>query len=209
MKVSKPFKFKQFTVEQDKCALKVNTDAVLLGALTDFADPANILEIGTGTGVISLMLAQRFRNAKVHGFEIEEQAFLQTRANFSNSPWADRLSVEHLPFQEFSPGQKYDLIVSNPPYVAEHEMETLQADVRLHEPHAALVAGPDGLDVVRRLIAEAPRNLAAEGRLLIEISPEQADAVRELLEPRGGYEEVRIIKDLAGRERVAMARRAH
>jgi tRNA1Val (adenine37-N6)-methyltransferase len=133
MKLSKPFKFKQFTVEQDKSALKVNTDAVLLGALADFPKPGNILEIGTGTGVISLMLAQRFPEAKIQGVEIEEGAFSQTLGNFSNSPWADRLSVEHLAFQEFSPDRKYELIVSNPPYFSNHLKTTNQArNIALH-----------------------------------------------------------------------------
>ncbi|MBS9525561.1 methyltransferase [Litoribacter alkaliphilus] len=120
MKVARPFRFKQFTVEQDRCALKVNTDAVLLGALASFDQPERTLEVGTGSGVISLMLAQRYPSTLITGVEIEDGAFEQSRGNFQNCPWSDRLQVFHQPFQSFRPKEKFDLIVSNPPYFENH-----------------------------------------------------------------------------------------
>ena len=135
MKVSKPFVFKKFTVKQDRCALKVNTDAVLLGALAEAKNPDNIMDIGTGTGVISLMLAQRFPHALIHGVEIESNAFTQTLENYSESPWAERLVISHLPFQEMADNcdKKFDLIVSNPPYYKDH-LKTLipERNIALH-----------------------------------------------------------------------------
>jgi tRNA1Val (adenine37-N6)-methyltransferase len=113
------FKFKQFEVAQDQCAQKIGTDAVLLGAWTDPQDkPYSILDIGTGTGVIALMMAQRFSRAQVDAIEIDDAAFEQAMANFENSPYADRLFCYHAAFQEFYEDveERYDLIISNPPF---------------------------------------------------------------------------------------------
>jgi tRNA1Val (adenine37-N6)-methyltransferase len=85
------FRFKQFSVDQTGCAMKINTDGVLLGAIAGEGEPVNILDIGTGTGVIALMLAQRFTNAKVNAVEIDEQAAATAKNNFSNSPFENRI----------------------------------------------------------------------------------------------------------------------
>src|SRR5436190_2085315 len=116
MKVS-PFRFKFFTVHQDKCAMKVGTDAVLLGAWVNPENAKLILDIGSGSGIISLMLAQKSLS-EIHAIDIEENAFEQARENFLISPWYNRLKPFHQSFQEFSEStkNKYDLIVSNPPY---------------------------------------------------------------------------------------------
>ena len=105
------FRFKQFSVEQDDVAMKVGTDGVLLGAWAECDGARRILDIGTGTGVIALQMAQRNPTAQVQAVEIDETAAHRARANFDNSPWAERLEV-----QEFSPTEKFDLIISNPPY---------------------------------------------------------------------------------------------
>ena len=110
------FKFKQFAVEQDDVAMKVGTDGVLLGAWAECEGARRILDIGTGTGVIALQMAQRNPTAQVQAVEIDETAARRARANFDNSPWAERLEVEQTPVQEFSPAEKFDLIISNPPY---------------------------------------------------------------------------------------------
>ena len=110
------FRFKQFAVEQDDVAMKVGTDGVLLGAWADCDCAKRILDIGTGTGVIALMLAQRNTEAQVQAVEIDEIAVKRARANFDNSPWAERLNVECCAVQAFNPNEKFDLIISNPPY---------------------------------------------------------------------------------------------
>lgn len=113
------FKFKQFDVDQSGCAMKINTDGVLLGALAEANRPLTILDIGTGTGVIALMLAQRFRDAKIDAVEIDQSAAETAGQNFQNSPFADRLTLYPSGFAEFFdryPEKKYDLIVSNPPF---------------------------------------------------------------------------------------------
>src|SRR3569832_358514 len=113
------FHFKQFNVDQTGCAMKINTDGVLLGALADANSPKTILDIGTGTGVIALMLAQRFTRAKIDAVEIDEQATETAVRNFADSPLAERLTVYPFGFVDFFdkyPGRRYDLIVSNPPF---------------------------------------------------------------------------------------------
>lgn len=110
------FKFKQFEVDQTNCAMKINTDGVLLGALVESDSPQRILDIGTGTGVIALMLAQRFEDAQIEAVEIDTGAALTAGNNFSNSVFKERLSISHTAIEQFNATKKFDLIVSNPPY---------------------------------------------------------------------------------------------
>ncbi|MFC2104930.1 tRNA1(Val) (adenine(37)-N6)-methyltransferase [Bacteroidota bacterium] len=111
------FKFKQFTIYQDKCAMKVGTDGVLLGAWTSYEKTNEILDIGTGTGLIALMLAQR-SNANIDALEIDHSACEQAKENVINSPWQGRIKIINNSIQDYtkSSTKKYDLIVSNPPY---------------------------------------------------------------------------------------------
>ena len=130
---SKPFKFKQFTVNQDKCAMKIGTDAVLLGAWTNIENnPFSVLDIGSGTGVISLIMAQRCYAELIDALEIDSNAYEQCVENFENSQWSDRLFCYHASLQEFTEeiDDKYDLIVSNPPfyqdnYISENKQRVL------------------------------------------------------------------------------------
>ena len=115
------FHFKQFTIHQDRCAMKIGTDGVLLGAWASLEhDPESILDIGTGTGVIALMLAQRATAKTIDALEIDENAYEQCVENFECSPWADILFCYHAAFDEFvnEVDDVYDLIVSNPPFFA-------------------------------------------------------------------------------------------
>tara|TARA_R110000851_G_scaffold207537_1_gene359617 strand:- start:114557 stop:115294 length:738 start_codon:yes stop_codon:yes gene_type:complete len=115
----KPFKFKQFTIEQDRCAMKIGTDGVLLGAWVSLKNnPFSILDIGAGTGIIALQLAQRSHAEMIDALEIDENAYEQCVDNFENSPWSDRLFCYHASLEEFVEEieDKYDLIISNPPF---------------------------------------------------------------------------------------------
>ncbi|MCF6348724.1 MAG: methyltransferase [Flavobacteriaceae bacterium] len=117
--MNKPFSFKQFTIHQDKCAMKVGTDGVLLGAWTSIKNnPNSILDIGTGTGLIALQLAQQSDALTIDAIEIDDNAFEQAIENFENSNWGDRLFCYHASLQEFTQeiDEQYDLIVSNPPF---------------------------------------------------------------------------------------------
>jgi len=127
------FQFKQFSIEQDRCAMKIGTDGVLLGAWTPIDNnPRSILDIGTGTGIIALMLAQRSNSEQIDGLEIDEEAYEQAVDNFENSIWSERLFCFHAGLDEFveEPEDEYDLIVSNPPfYTDDFKSATEQRDL--------------------------------------------------------------------------------
>jgi tRNA1Val (adenine37-N6)-methyltransferase len=112
------FQFKQFLIVQERSAMKVGMDGVLLGAWANVSGAKRILDIGTGTGLIALMMAQRNAEANIDAIEIEQEAFHEALFNVKQTPWSNRISVECCQFQEFArkTGLKYDLIISNPPY---------------------------------------------------------------------------------------------
>lgn len=120
--MSKHFKFKQFTIHQDRCAMKVGTDGVLLGAWASLeGNPTSILDIGAGTGLIALQLAQRSNAETIDAIELDDSAYEQCVENFEASEWGDRLFCYHASLQEFEEEieDTYELIVSNPPFYAE------------------------------------------------------------------------------------------
>lgn len=111
------FHFKKFSVRHDRSGMKVGTDGVLLGAWADVTNATQILDIGTGTGVISLMLAQRAaESVTIDAIEIDDQAYADARENVAASPWHDRINVHHSSIQNFNTSARFDLIVTNPPY---------------------------------------------------------------------------------------------
>ncbi|MGI9273899.1 MAG: tRNA1(Val) (adenine(37)-N6)-methyltransferase [Endozoicomonas sp.] len=109
------FQFKQFRIEQDQCAMKVTTDACIFGARTDVENSRRILDIGAGSGLLSLMAAQR-TSAVIDALEIDELAAKQAEQNFSSSPWANRLQLIHSSVQSFQSDDGYDTIICNPPF---------------------------------------------------------------------------------------------
>lgn len=150
-----PFKFKEFTVIQDKCAMKVGTDGVLLGAWVNIGPRVeSILDIGTGTGLIALQMAQRSDAELIDALEIETNAFEQAVENFENSAWSNRLFCYHASLQEFGEeiDEKYDLIISNPPYFND-SFKTLQED-RAIARHTGSLNFYELLSVSARLLAE-------------------------------------------------------
>lgn len=112
------FNFKQFTINQEKSTFKVGTDGVLLGAYADVTGVKRILDIGTGTGLIALMLAQR-SEAEIVAIEPDHNSFIQSCENINNSPWKERIRVIESTLQEFNDENKFDLIVTNPPYFSD------------------------------------------------------------------------------------------
>ncbi len=112
----KPFRFQQFDINQSSDVFRVGTDAVLIGALSNVISAKQILEVGTGTGIISLMLAQRNLNANILAIDINSEAVNISQNNFSNSPFSDRIKSQLQDFKNFETEEKFDLIISNPPY---------------------------------------------------------------------------------------------
>lgn len=153
--------------------MKINTDGVLLGALADEENPLSILDIGTGTGVIALMLAQRFINAQIDAVEIDESAAKTATANFENSPFADRLALYSSGFEAFfeaHPDKKYDLIVSNPPFYI-NSLKSPGAKKTLAK-HA-----DDGF--FDQLIQDVAAHLNANGVFWLILPPETATLVKQ------------------------------
>ena len=112
----KPFRFKQFSLLDNNCAHKIGTDGVLLGAWASHPSPKRILDVGCGSGLIAMMLAQRYSTATIHGVEVESLAAQQARENVKNSIFKSQIEIFPTDFNDFKPTLKYDLIVSNPPF---------------------------------------------------------------------------------------------
>ncbi len=162
--MSAPFQFKQFTITQDQCAMKVGTDGVLLGAWADVAGTKTILDIGTGTGLIALMMAQRSA-ATIDAIDIDEDAVTQAENNVAQSPWANRIIVYHASIQQFIPEQLYDLIVSNPPF--------FENSLKSNDASRNLARHNDSLGFIE-LIFSANNYLKENGKFCIVLPTEEA-----------------------------------
>ena len=151
------FRFKRFSVEQDQCAMKVGTDGVLLGAWTNVQDAQKVLDIGTGTGVIAIMLAQRNEKAEVHGVEIDPAACQQAAQNMASSPFGERMKSLHSSIQDYAKlsNETYDLIVSNPPFFTGGTFSN-QAS-RQNVRHTIKLPNGDLLSAARKLLAKNGR----------------------------------------------------
>jgi release factor glutamine methyltransferase len=169
---------------------------------------ARILDVGTGSGCIAIAAAVNLPQASVTAIDISPQALAVARENASKHKVAERLRwLEGDLLAPLPPGEQFEFIVSNPPYITDAEMETLAPDVRLHEPALALRGGKTGLDLIARLIRGAADHLVAGGTLLIEIDPAQQQAVQSLFVDANCYELPVSLKDAAGEKRVVCARR--
>jgi tRNA1Val (adenine37-N6)-methyltransferase len=162
------FKFKQFEVDQTGCAMKINTDGVLLGASANHPAPKTILDIGTGTGVIALMLAQRFPEALIHAVEIDGQAAETAGKNFQLSVFNDRLSIHHAAIEKYDHAGQFDLIVSNPPFFVN--------DLKSEEFRKGIARHADE-DFFSMLVKKSSALLADEGMIWLILPVKQADEV--------------------------------
>lgn len=200
-----------FRVTKDVLIPRPDTETLVMEALDALKplDRPRALDLCTGSGCVGVAIAKTRKECAVTAIDLSEAALAIARENAERNGVAAQLTfLQGDLFLPLESTAQFDVIASNPPYVRDDEMETLPPDVRLHEPRLALAAGKDGLDVLRRIVAEAPRFLAAGGRLLMELAPEQGEAVKGLLESQGEYEEVRLVKDLSRQVRVASARKA-
>lgn len=161
------FSFRQFIIHHDKCAMKVGTDGVLLGAWANPDDAQNVLDVGTGTGLIAVMIAQRC-NAVIHAVEIDRNASSQAQENINTCPWNNRIHLFHHSFQHFAESAPlpYDLIVSNPPYFR----NALKPSVKSR----SLARHDDGLSY-EGLLFHSVRILSDKGRIAVIIPAAEAD----------------------------------
>lgn len=185
------------------------TETLVEAALTLVADraaPVRILDLGTGSGCLLLALLSELPNATGLGVDASDEALAVAEANAVRLDLAARTRFTRGDWGQDVAG-RFDLIVSNPPYVGDADWQGLQPEIRDHEPAAALRAGPDGLDAHRALAPDCARLLASGGHLVLEIGQGQGDAVARLLATHG----LRVVDrraDLAGIERCVLARRA-
>ena len=180
-------------------------EAVL--AELDPTQPVRILDVGTGSGAIAIALAHHLPHARVTAVDLSAAALEVAASNAARHGLADRIRfVASDLLDALPPGElPFDVIVSNPPYVPTADRAGLHPQVRDHEPAAALFAGPDGLDVYRRLIPRARTALRPNGLLALEIGHGQREAIASLL---SGWNELRFLDDLQQIPRIALARRA-
>lgn len=172
MKTRGDFHFKKFSVSHDNSTHKVGTDGVLLGAWTNVENAKDILDIGTGSGVIALMLAQRTpESSHIDAVEINERDAAQAKENFKRSPWAEKISIHNTSIQDFKPNKTYDLIVSNPPFFINSYLPP-DAD-RTKARHTSDLPFEDIIQKTKSL-------LKATGRLSIVLPPNEATKFTEL-----------------------------
>lgn len=194
-----------FSVTPDVLIPRPDTETLVMEVLevASQCDSPRILDLCTGSGCIAVAVAVNCPNANVIASEISETALRVARNNADDHDVANRIDfIQSDLFDGFEREAKFDIIASNPPYVTESELADLQPDVRLHEPGLALDGGKDGLDVVRRILTDAPKYLNAGGHLVLEIDSLQATPVIEMISCSVRFSEVSILKDFAGKPRV-------
>ncbi len=188
---------------------EVLVDEVLAWARGAGREGLSAVDLGTGTGAIALSLALEGPFGRVVATDASADALAVARENLMASGLQDRVELrEGDLFDALGADETFDLVVSNPPYVTDSEMEALQPEVGQWEPVQALAAGPDGMRVLRAIVSGAGAHMEAGGLLALEIGAEQARPVVGLVEAAGGYDDVRIRRDFTGRERMVLARRA-
>ncbi|WP_170338781.1 peptide chain release factor N(5)-glutamine methyltransferase [Ruegeria arenilitoris] len=193
---------RRFRVSRDVLDPRPETEALIEAALSQPFD--RVLDLGVGSGCILITLLAERTSATGLGVDLSEAACLQASANAVAHGVQDRAEIQRSDWFE-NIGGHFDLIVSNPPYIALDEMDGLSPEVREHEPRLALTDEADGLDAYRRIAAGAPDHLVPGGRLLVEIGPTQAQAVSALFDA-AGLADIRVVPDLDGRDRVVGAR---
>ncbi|WP_421225605.1 tRNA1(Val) (adenine(37)-N6)-methyltransferase [Aeromonas jandaei] len=165
---SRGFTFKQFHINHDRCAMKVGTDGILLGAWAPVEQARRVLDIGSGSGLIALMLAQRSRSdCHIDGVELDSDAVIQARENVAASPWADRVTITESAVQGYQ-AAPYDLIVSNPPYFV--------AGQSFSDPVRAMARHTGALDS-HALLAACDRLLAPNGEVALVLPTAMADEI--------------------------------
>lgn len=186
-----------------------DTEILVLAALDVLKDKSSteVLELCSGSGCVAVSIAKNHASARLTAVEISPQVIETTRRNVLKHQVEGRISVVQGDLFEPIPAEaRFDLIVSNPPYVQQGEIAGLAADIRDHEPHLALDGGADGLDVIRRLVRESIHRLKPGGWLMFELSPEQAEAAMQLMN-EAGFEQVGVKNDLSGQGRVVLGMR--
>jgi release factor glutamine methyltransferase len=170
--------------------------------------PLHVVDVGTGSGALALVLARHLSQARVWAVDLSRAALDVAARNLRHYGLQERVTLVQSDLLGAMAGP-FDLIVANLPYIPRQDLATLQADVRDYEPRLALDGGEDGLDLIRRLLMQVPQRLAAPGLLLLEIEQRQGEAVLALLQQHLPQAETRVLCDYAGLPRVVCAALYH
>ncbi len=174
------FRFKQFTVWHDKCAMKVGTDGVLLGAWVNIVGCNSLLDVGTGTGLIALILAQRSQASLIDAIDIDASACLQAQENVSQSPFANRIQITHTSYADFAStcSHRYDLIISNPPYFVD--------SLKCPDPQRRTARHSDTLPL-DSLLCDSKKIVSPHGRLALVLPYDRKTELQACCERRAWY----------------------
>ncbi|WP_341366275.1 peptide chain release factor N(5)-glutamine methyltransferase [Yoonia sp. BS5-3] len=201
---SRAFYGRDFFVDKRVLDPRPETETLIAAALA--APFSQVLDLGTGSGAIIVTLMCERPDSVGVAMDLSEDALAVAEQNATTHGVVDRIGFDVSDWFQAVGGQ-FDLIVSNPPYIAADEMGALQPEVRLYEPRIALTDGADGLTAYRRITAGAPDHLTPGGRLIVEIGPTQAAAVAQMMTD-AGLSDVSVTQDLDGRDRVVTAHKA-
>ena len=200
-----------FRVTKDVLIPRPETEHLVVAAIDlakEATESATICDVGTGSGVIAVCLAHQVPHCQVTAIDISPAALEIARENATANEVADRIAFLEGDLMTGLPSEPtFDLILSNPPYVADGETDQMAAETRRFEPRQALFAGPKGTEVIERLVPQAAERLKSGGHLLIEVSPMIHRLACEIAAADNRLEPLDTIKDLAGHERVIAARR--
>lgn len=202
-----------FRVTPDVLIPRPETE-LLVVALLDLAKkrrsdgPLAICDVGTGSGILAVCAAVHLADCRVTAIDTSTAALDVARSNAAAHNVESKIEwLQSDLFRAVLPEQRFDFVLSNPPYVSRSELASLAPEVRNHEPHEALLAGTDGTEVIRSLVPQAAERLHPAGYLLLEISPMIHEAVRDIVEADGRFQLGETVKDLARHPRVVQARR--
>lgn len=200
-----------FRVTEDVLIPRPETEHLVVAAIDltrQVKGPATVCDVGTGSGIIAVCLARQVPECRVTAVDISPAAIEIARQNAAAHEVAQRVEFLEGNLLEVLPAEPaFDLILSNPPYVADGEADQMAAETRRFEPRQALFAGPKGTEVIERLVPQASERLKPHGHLLLEISPMIHQRVREIIAGDEHLDFAQTVKDLAGHERVVVARR--
>lgn len=204
---NQPFWTLDLRVTPDVLTPRADTETLVEAALERFADGGRLVDLGTGSGAILLAILSERKTATGLGIDSSEAALRIAKENAFRCKLADRCELRLGNWAEGMPDDSFDLAVSNPPYIASAVLETLEPEVKDHEPRLALDGGADGLDAYRLLVPELFRIVRPGGHASVEIGYDQAAAVTALF-TRAGFADVTLCRDLAGNPRVIAGHKA-
>ena len=198
----------EFIVDKNVLTPRPETEVLIETALNHISSASkNILDLGTGSGVLAVVMAKEINECKVTAIEIDSKALNVAKKNATNHGMGDRIKFLCGDLREADWEGPYSMILSNPPYISSTDIEKIMPEVRCYEPRKALDGGVMGMEFYKTIIPRAIDQLEKNGILILEIGHNQADEVTALLNQNSGYQKIEVIKDYSGYDRVVKAQK--